>query len=1006
MTENENLLDEFVAESREHIELMERGLLELENNPKSADREEIAVIFRSIHSIKGAAGFLGQVQINRLSHVMETLLSRMRDGEINPDQIYIDALFAGVDQLSTMVNDIEQSNEVDISGIYKRLVELDADEKASLHSPQKSSGQSHFVLQKLPENHANLFSLTYDLDALLKQDSAWPVMHIQELASAGDILAAGFSEGENIPDESHAKPQFHLLYSTIMEEDVLHEMPNMNDLQITPLTPLDILCGGEQSDTPQRISKTEKNDLQADRASDAPSSQTEKEPRGAQGKNISALSTSSSNNAPPKESSDTIRIQVSLLDRLMALAGELVLVRNQHIMAVDSNDAQIRGISQRLDIVTSELQEAIMRTRMQPIGNVFGKLPRMVRDLSHKLDKEIDIKISGNEVEVDKTILEALSDPLTHLIRNCCDHGIEMPQKRRECGKTGKGSIHTKAYHEAGKINIVIQDDGQGIDLEAVKNKALTSELRSEEELEHMSDKELLSLVLLPGFSTTQKVSDVSGRGVGMDVVKTGLEQFGGILELDSFPGIGTTVKLQLPLTLAIIPCLVVIVDNHRYAIPQVNLKELVCLYDDDVRNKVECAGNQELYRLRDKLLPLVRFKEVLQRQKPFTENTRTEITDKYCKLQTDDGQHSCLNFAVVKSGNSAFGLIVDQVLGTEEIVVKPMHQTVKHLSIYSGATVMGDGQVALILDIEGIANHAGMEISAEQQEDSLERQIQENITDENEQVLLFKYGSQERFAVSLPLIKRIEHLPSSRIEKVGDKEFATIDNVSTRILRLDQLLTVSPGQLQDNIFLLLPKYVRRPFGIVINELLDIEQTPLAMNGDGYNEDGLLGSAITDDHLTLFLDVYRLIEKAEPDWFEERRRATPPPEEQKSILLVEDMPFFRKMIKGYLEADNYKVLTAEHGLAGLEILSKNHIDLIVSDLEMPEMDGWTFISKARSNGYGCDLPALALSSLTSTHDRTRAMAAGFNEYEVKINREDLLTVAARLLQNDISKSVN
>ena len=894
MGDFDELIDDFVIEAKEHLGVMEKELLVLEKNPQDADEEQISTIFRSIHSIKGAAGFLGLERLSALSHVMETLLSRIRDGIFQPQPIYIDALFGGMDILNIMMANIHQSNKVDITASVCRLEALINPQEKAVAAARKEPELS--LSETAPEQ---------------------PEITLPETAPERTVQAAG--------------------------------------------------------------SKT----AAPERRKGAPP-----EP------------SSSGESANKHEATDTIRIPVVLLDQLMRLAGELVLVRNQHILSVDTDNPVVRGISQRLDIVTSELQETIMRTRMQPIGNVFAKLPRIVRDLARKLNKKIEIVTKGDEVELDKTILEALADPLTHLIRNCCDHGVEMPAQREKRGKAATGTILVQAFHEAGKINILIKDDGGGINSQAVREKAISSGFRTEEELDSMTPKELAALILLPGFSTAKKVSDVSGRGVGMDVVKNSLEQFSGILDLDSKEGEGTTVTLQLPLTLAIIPCLIVIVHGARYAIPQVNLEELVCLYDDDIQSKIECAGKQEVYRLRDQLLPMVRFSEVMASPEPFTEERLTDITEYYTKQNqeqdlTEQKTPRSLVFAVVEVGTKRFGLIVDQVVGTEEIVVHPMHPAVKDLRIYSGSTVMGDGRVALILDIEGISKHAAVEAVVNRDEDAQDKKL--SWSGETQNVLLFRNGPQEQFAISLPLIRRIEHIAVADIELAGHREFVTLDGISTLIVRLDRVLDVSVPEEQERVFLLLPKHVTRPFGILMTSLSEVCETPLDMNDEIYVEDGLLGSAVIKEHLTLFLDVYRLVEKAEPEWFEQRKKNAPPPEEQKTILLLEDMPFFRKLVKGYLEADHYSVLTAEHGQAGLDILATNEVDMIVSDLEMPVLNGFLFMEQVRADEKYRTLPALALSSLSAPADIERAMAAGFNNYESKIDRDKLLTTIAGMV---------
>jgi two-component system chemotaxis sensor kinase CheA len=708
---------------------------------------------------------------------------------------------------------------------------------------------------------------------------------------------------------------------------------------------------------------------------------------------------------------------VDILDQLMNLAGELVLVRNQLLRNLDESKTVSRSISQRIDVVTSELQETIILTRMQPMSKIFGKFPRIVRDMGKKLKKKITLDIDGSEAELDKTILESLADPMTHILRNCCDHGIELPEERVQKGKPESGHITIRAYHEAGRVNIEISDDGRGIDIAAIKQKALAQGLKTEAELDQMSEKEVSRLIFLPGFTTTDRVGKVSGRGVGMDVVKTGIDKLGGVVDIESAANQGTTIHLRLPLTLAIIPCLIVTSGDFRYAVPQANLVEMVCLYDEAVKDKIECADDLEVYRLRNRLLPMVRLSEILARSLRFDRQTRASITQKYGRAQNEAWNRyleekksdeeaeftQTLNFAVLKVGDGLFGLIVDQIMGTEEIVVKPMHSALKSLSIYSGATIMGDGKVALILDTDGIATHAGIMENGRIAASAIERREKQSSKDEEAQtVLLFQYGEKEQFALALPLIKRIEKVSLDQVEKIGDREFITIDGTPTRVLRLDQVLSVSPLKQCQDMFLVLPRHIKRPVGLLISKLVDIEETSIKMNVDSFMEDGLLGTDVIRGALTLFIDIYRITDKIEPEWFAERRMSAfgesrAPSDTAHSILLLEDASFFRHLIKGYLEADGYRVTAVENGKAGLDCLAATDFDLIVSDLEMPELNGWDFLRQVRRKSSQPDIPAIALTSLDSDEDRTRAIKSGFNRYEVKLDREQFLSSVAALL---------
>jgi two-component system chemotaxis sensor kinase CheA len=467
-----------------------------------------------------------------------------------------------------------------------------------------------------------------------------------------------------------------------------------------------------------------------------------------------------------------------------------------------------------------------------------------------------------------------------------------------------------------------------------------------------------------------------------------------------------------MPLTLAIIPCLIITVGGERFAIPQINLEELVALYDEEVVSKLETTGEREVYRLRNHLLPMIRMAEILGHAKPLDVRARTAVTRRHSEareelrtrfetakeIQDRDALRALrqsLNFAVVKAGNRRFGLIIDQVLGQEEIVVKPMHPKLKELACYAGATVMGDGKVALILNIDGIGAHAGVSVETEEPQDSDSQKGRS--ADETQSVLLFKSGSEEQFAVSLPLVKRIEKIKLADIERVGSREFITVDEVSTRILRLDHVLKVSLCQDRDEMFLLLPKHVHRPFGILISSLNDVVESTIDLSTGTHIEDGVLGTAIIRERLTLLLDIYRLIEKLEPDWFAERRENHPVPDGKRKILLAEDVLFFRKLVQGYLEADGYEVATADDGRQALEKAAQTRFDLVVSDIEMPEMDGWDFIREFRRDERNRNVPAIALTALDTEKDRERSLNSGFDRFLVKINRELLLAEVAGIL---------
>jgi two-component system chemotaxis sensor kinase CheA len=573
-----------------------------------------------------------------------------------------------------------------------------------------------------------------------------------------------------------------------------------------------------------------------------------------------------------------LRIKVDLLDRLMMLAGELVLVRNQQLMHLEQSDATLRSITQSLDSVTTELQETIMRTRMQPIGTVFSRYSRMTRDLARKLNKKIEFVTEGDEVELDKNILEAIGDPLTHLVRNACDHGIETQEERKAAYKTEPATVTLSAYHESGQIHVDIKDNGKGMNHEAIRHKCLEKRLKTEDELSRMNEQDLLNLVFLPGFSTSTVLSDVSGRGVGMDVVKTGVEKFGGSVSLSSVEGQGSVVKLRLPLTLAIIPSLIVQSGEERFAIPQVNLEELVCLYDKDAFTRIECAGAREVFRLRDTLLPMVRLREALARQKTFDEDALSEVTEQNSEARKELAikfkeaeesghlMHYSLNFAVLRSGGLRFGLIIDRIHGSEEIVVKPMHRAVKGISLYSGATVLGDGKVAMILDAAGLAKHYNVRDVGGGKENKKQKTATEEGA-ELRSLLLFSNGGAEQFGVSMQDVKRVEAIETSSIERIGSQEYITLDGVSTRIVRLEDGLRVQSSSQPENMFFLIPQNARKPYGLLVEKLIDSGHYEVKLNKESYKTDGVEGTTLIKKKMTVLVNIEQLMQLVDGMWY-------------------------------------------------------------------------------------------------------------------------------------------
>lgn len=900
------ILDAFVAETKDHLRNIENDLVALEKQAGQPNPQFIESILRAVHSVRGSSGFMELKKISGLASAMENLLQKMRSEEITPGprhpigaNNYLPLLLEGCNLLKKMAEDIGESEKTDTRQVCDRLVSaagmrpdsagIPASETESPRSDSRNKEETapkpavfddEMLGMFIAETKEHLENIEDDFLTLERQGRE-PDQKIIDKVFRAIHSVKGSAGMLSLGKISHLAHAMETLLQKMRSREIYPESRYISAL----LAGCDCL-----SKMMLFVKESEKTDIRklVERLSDLAAGTGNRE----QSPEISGTDSDKSDKSDKKDSespahqperiaADTVRIKVELLNQLMTLAGELVLVRNQQLSKIAGADPEDRGIFQRMDRITSQMQEAVMRTRMQPVGNLFGRLPRMVRDLSQKLSKSIQIVTRGDEVELDKTILESLTDPMAHLIRNACDHGIEKPAERLSAGKPETGTVSVHAYHEAGQINIVIRDDGKGMNPAVIREKALAKGLKTQGELNRMSEGEILSLIMLPGFSTSEFATEISGRGVGTDVVKSAVEMLGGHIAVTSAAGKGTGFHICLPLTLAIIPCLLLSVGNERFAVPKVNVAELVCLYDEDVFARIEYAGVQEVFRLRRTLLPLVRLHEVLARPLPFTEEIRSEITGKYQRIakaglfpsrglgtreknRRRSGEN--LFFAVVRVGTRQFGLIADCVAGSEEIVVNPVHPKLKSIGIYSGTAIMGDGTVAMILDVRGIAEHSGVEFisSGEKETGSAAPECRTPVRHctSTHRVLIFKNGEQERFAVPLAMIRRVSAIRKQRIETVGSRSYITVDGIPTLILRLDCLLDVSPCILKDEMYLLQPRDCSPAFGILMSELCDVLSVPLTLNGEGEMEDGILGTALIQERLTLFPDIRRLAEKA------------------------------------------------------------------------------------------------------------------------------------------------
>jgi two-component system, chemotaxis family, sensor kinase CheA len=875
----QDMINDFVEEAKELLASIEDDFITLEKQKDNHDIELINKLFRAVHTIKGTSGFLGLKNIGKIGHIMETVMSKIRDGEIKPESEYIDALLAGADLLKKMTSNIADSNETDIEQIHERLSAIV--NKAENNQSDNSTDE----LQEIPQSEAKIKVSSISTDNIQKEPAFDPKLIAEFVSDAKKIISSVESDVTILKSQlsnpdirlinkiHRAVDTFkstseliglHNLYKTsellnilllqIRNRQIIAEKQHIDIIQqaIDKINSmLDDISFSNEMDFNSffneftRIINCKKTFDQGNKEENIiiPGTETSKKQDIIEEINT-GINLNQDNKEPvmikPPEASNTIRIHINVLDKLMRLAGELVLVRNQQIINIHQSGGINRGIIQKLDKVTTELQETIIQTRLQPIASLFGKFPRVIRELSRKLNKEIVLKLSGSEVEMDKTIIELLAGPLTHLVRNAGDHGIESTEERIRYGKPARGKIELNAYHEGSFVIIEVSDDGRGINPELIRKSALHLGMKTETEVLKMNDNEAVNMILLPGFTTAREISDISGRGVGMDVVKENVEKVNGTLEIQSKIGAGTTVYLKVPLTLAIIQCLIIVSEGNYYAIPQINLEELITLYDEDIDDHIESTGDQEVFMLRNTLLPIIRLNECFHHPKKLSKKNKREILEKYNRnnrfhdldFSPDNDQYCSINqsrelhFAVLKFGSHKYGLIFDNIIGTEEIVVKPMHPVVKNLKIYSGATIMGNGKVALILDVENIALHSSIDFNASDSYTAKNKYREQ----EKESILLFKAGPKELFALVLPLVKRVDQIKLSDIQKAGNEEFYVKDNLTIKVIRLNSLINVSVCEENEDMYLVLPKFSAKPCGILASDIIDIKDIPINVN--------------------------------------------------------------------------------------------------------------------------------------------------------------------------------
>ncbi|MBB2924183.1 chemotaxis protein CheA [Cellulomonas cellasea] len=821
----DDIVREFLVESHENLDQLDQDLVALEESPGS--RELLGSVFRTIHTIKGTAGFLAYGRLERVTHAGENLLVELRDGKRSMDQATTDVLLRLVDvvrEILTAIAADSTEGAVDIDGVLDAVGRLQAGRDGSdAPEPAAAPSDAAAAVETVADAAADPEPSAAEAPAAPVADAPAAPAAVKPAVRAADPSRVIVPRSARAAASAGAEP------------------PAAADAPAQP---------APSPDQPAPAAVTPAPATVAPAPAPAPAAAAPAPAAAAQPAAASAP-------APTSASSETsIRVDVELLDALMRQVGELVLSRNQiSRLAGDRSDVDLVRSAQRLNLIAGELQEGVMKTRMQPIDHVWSKMPRVVRDLAAACDREVQLEMVGRDTELDRGLLEAVKDPLTHLVRNAVDHGIESPTERVAAGKAPRGLLTLRAYHAGGQVVVEVADDGRGIDTEKVAAKAVQRGLRTPEQVMLMTPPELMQLLFLPGFSTAEAVTNVSGRGVGMDVVRTKIEAIGGTVDVDSTLGEGTVWRLRIPLTLAIMPALTVVCGGDLFAVPQVSLLELVALDGQRAGAGIERIQNAAVYRLRGELLPLVSLADVLG-------------------IPVEPGSSTVI--AVVQADHQRFGLLVDRVLNTEEIVVKALSARLKAIGIYAGATVLGDGAVALILDVQAIARRA---LVAEGEQHARERRgaTQEVAERVVEQLLVAGIGGGRRVAMPLASVARLEHVRIDQVELVGGREVIQYRGTILPLARLDRVLGVFDSARKDELLLVVYTRAGRSVGLVVDEIVDIIDDDVSRHSD-IEDAGLTGSTVLHERVTELLDVRAAVMAADPAFYDvvvpQQRRAS------------------------------------------------------------------------------------------------------------------------------------
>ncbi len=903
----DDLTADFLTETYESLQNLEQIILSLESQPENMDL--IRDAFRILHTVKGTCGFLGFSRMQAVSHGAENVLSKMRDGKLIASPVITSTLFVALDTIRQIADSIESKGKESEGSDSDLLKALDL----CLEEGEKANDDTHDVETK------------------------------EELLEENSVEATQNSEREESPVSEN----------TFLGEENISSGEPIEHQESEPTQTTDIPLETPLETAPPPVENQ----------------QTASVPKNPPKEETAPANAAAANNHAANQS---IRINLDVIDNLMNLVGELVLTRNQLLQQneeAETSNTQ-NNVLARLSHLTTDLQQNIMKTRMQPIETAWTKLPRLVRDIAGDLQKKIQLKQIGADTELDRQVIELIKDPLVHMVRNSADHGIETPEVRKTAAKNETGTITLKAYHHGGHILINISDDGKGIDPDIIRRKALEKGVVSEIELERMSDDQVLQMIFRPGFSTADKISHISGRGVGMDIVRANIEKLGGTIEMQSKKGVGSTFIIKIPLTLSIISVLLVGVGDQSFAIPQLAITEIVSFKKED-NHQIEYIQDKPLLCWRNKFLPLVYLDEILKMPHHAQKNSQ--------------------NIIVVQVGSHHFGFIVDSIRDSQEIVVKPLSKKLSHLSIFSGSTILGNGEVVLILD----PNNFDLRV---EQSHAMTFENQNSKTSDtptkNTIILIFKSGQATK-AVPLALVSRIDEVPVKNIQNINNQYI---------FLHRDQLIPImgytENSEEASDPEALLPILIFTDRGyrlaLKIDEIVNIIEDSTEIQLESSNDE-TLGMAVISGITTSVINCQYYFKKAYPHWHERLGNSTSP-KPVKRLLLVDDSIFFHNLISPLLQVSGYVVKTASSADQGLKMCreSTQPYDIIISDIEMPYKNGYDFLAEIKADENLSHIPVIALSANDTEEEIQKSKAAGFRDFVPKTDQQTLIRVLSQL----------